>query len=46
MKRKIYQKLLEWKNNTLNVKPLMVLGVRQAGKTYIIDEICKNEFEN
>lgn len=46
MKRKIYQKLLEWKNNTLNVKPLMVLGVRQAGKTYIIDEFCKNEFEN
>lgn len=46
MKRKIYDKLLEWKNNTNNNKPLMVLGVRQSGKTYIIDEFCKNEFKN
>ena len=34
------------KNNTENIKPLMILGVRQSGKTYIIDEFCKNEFEN
>ncbi len=46
MKRKIYSKLLEWKNNTKNIKPLMVLGVRQAGKTYIIEEFCKNEYKN
>ena len=46
MKRKIYSKLLEWKNNTRNIKPLMVLGVRQAGKTYIIEEFCKNEYKN
>lgn len=46
MKRKIYDKLLEWKDNDNNIKPLMVLGVRQAGKTYIIDEFCKNEFKN
>ena len=37
MKRKIYEELLKWKNNTDNVKPLMVLGVRQSGKTYIIE---------
>lgn len=46
MKRKIYAKLLEWKNNTRNVKPLMVLGVRQSGKTYIIEQFCKNEYQN
>lgn len=46
MKRKIYDKLLEWKNNKPNKKPLMVLGVRQCGKSYIIDEFCKNEFYN
>lgn len=46
MKRKIYQEILNWKNNTNNKKPLMILGVRQAGKTYIIDEFCKNEFQN
>ena len=46
MKRKIYAKLLDWKNNTRNIKPLMVLGVRQAGKTYIIEKFCKNEYQN
>lgn len=44
MKRKIYNDLLEWKNETV-FKPLMILGVRQCGKTYIIDEFCKNEFK-
>ena len=46
MKRKIYDELLKWKNSTDNVKPLMVLGVRQSGKTYIINEFCKNEYSN
>lgn len=46
MKRKIYDKLLNWKNNNDNMKPLMLLGARQVGKTYIIDEFCRNEFEN
>lgn len=46
MKRKIYNKLLEWKNNSDNIKPLMILGARQVGKTYIINEFCKNEFKN
>ena len=46
MKRKIYDELLKWKNNTGSIKPLLVLGVRQSGKTYIIDKFCKNEFAN
>ena len=45
MKRKIYNDLLDWKNNTTSIKPLMVLGVRQSGKTYIIEEFCKSEFK-
>ena len=45
MKRKIYEDLINWKN-TKDFKPLVVLGVRQCGKTYIIDEFCKNEFKN
>ena len=44
MKRKIYNRLVEWKNNS-NKKPMMVLGVRQCGKTYIIEEFCKNEYK-
>ena len=46
MKRKIYNELLKWKNNTTNIKPLMLLGVRQSGKTFVIEEFCKNEFSN
>lgn len=43
MKRKIYNELIKWKNSD-NFKPLVLLGVRQCGKTYIIEEFCKNEF--
>lgn len=45
MKRKIYNDLLNWKENSINI-PLMIIGARQIGKTYIIKEFCKNEFEN
>ena len=45
MYRKIYKKLLEWKN-ALERKPLMLLGARQVGKTYIIEEFCKKNFDN
>ena len=44
MKRKIYKNLLNWKENSINI-PLMIIGARQIGKTYIIKEFCKNEFE-
>ena len=45
MKRKIYSKLIEWKNKKTH-KPLIVIGARQVGKTYTIEEFCKNEFKN
>ena len=45
MKRKLYSKLLEWKENRINM-PYMLIGARQTGKTYLITEFCKNEFEN
>ena len=45
MKRKIYEDLIKWKK-TKEFKPLMLLGVRQCGKTYIIEEFCKNEFKH
>ena len=46
MKRKIYDDLLQWKKDKVNKKPLMVLGVRQCGKTYIVEEFWKNEYNN
>lgn len=45
MKRKLYNELLDWKDNE-NRKPLMFYGARQIGKTYIIREFCRNEFKN
>ena len=45
MERKIYASLLEWKNSHMKM-PLMVIGARQVGKTYIIKEFCKKEFKD
>ncbi|MBQ8777618.1 MAG: ATP-binding protein [Treponema sp.] len=45
MLRKDYKKLLKWKNKTSR-KPLLVLGVRQCGKTYLVKEFGSKEFEN
>lgn len=45
MKRDLYKDLLNWKNNNIK-QPYMLVGARQTGKTYIIEEFCKNEFEN
>lgn len=44
MKRKIYSKLIEWKEGPSH-KPLILNGVRQCGKTYIMKEFGKNEFQ-
>lgn len=44
MYRKITKTLIEWKDNFK--KPLMLIGARQTGKTYIISEFCNQNFEN
>lgn len=45
MKRDIYQQLLAWKRSELR-KPLVLRGARQVGKTYILKEFAKNEYES
>lgn len=45
MKRKFYEQLLNWKNNNV-LTPLMVVGARQVGKTYLINEFCQKEFDD
>jgi predicted AAA+ superfamily ATPase len=45
MKRDIYENLTEWKNSDRR-KPLILRGARQVGKTYILKEFGKNEYEN
>ena len=45
MKRKIYAGLVNWKNKS-NRMPLIVNGARQVGKSYILQEFGKLEFDN
>lgn len=44
MYRKIEEELKKWKSDY--EKPLMLVGARQTGKTYILEEFCKNNFNN
>lgn len=44
MYRKIEEDLLKWKTDYK--MPLMLIGARQTGKTYILEEFCKNNFDN
>ena len=45
MERKIYQKLLDWKNSNSR-KPLILQGARQVGKTYIVNYFAGKEYVN
>ena len=45
MKRKIEAELMKWKN-AADRKPLILNGARQVGKTYILREFGKNNFQN
>lgn len=45
LKRKIEQKLIEWKN-TINHKPLIVKGCRQCGKTFSVIDFAKKNYKN
>jgi len=45
MKRKIEDTLLRW-NGQKKPLPLMLIGARQTGKTYILEEFCKRNFEH
>ena len=44
MYRKILEELKKW--NEEYKMPLMLIGARQTGKTYILEEFCKNNFDN
>lgn len=44
MYRIFEKKLINWKNSGME-KPLMVIGVRQIGKTYTIQKFIKENFE-
>lgn len=45
MFRKAYRKMEEWKDSKTR-KPLLLLGARQVGKTWLMKEFGMNEYEN
>jgi hypothetical protein len=45
LRRKIEDKLIEWKNKK-DKMCLVVKGARQVGKTYIIDQFARNNYKN
>ena len=46
LKRKIYSKLLEWKNGCGGTKAIMLEGARRIGKSTIVEEFAKKEYES
>lgn len=45
MERIIMQKLIDWKNSKYR-KPLILKGVRQVGKTWLLKEFAKGQYKN
>ena len=46
MKRKIYDRLLEWKRNEATGAAFMIDGARRVGKSYIAEAFAKNEYRS
>lgn len=46
IKRKIYDKILDWKENTKGSKALLIEGARRIGKSTVAEEIGKNEYKS
>ena len=45
MKRKIYDKLVKWKNSSKGKTALLIEGARRVGKSYIVQEFAKNNYK-
>ena len=46
MRRKIYDKLLQWKQEKNGKTALMIEGARRVGKSYIAQEFARNEYDS
>ena len=46
IKRKIYDKILEWKQSCNGSRALLIEGARRIGKSTIAEEIGKNEYKS
>ena len=45
-RRKIYDKLLEWKKEDRGTSAILINGARRVGKSYIAEEFGKREYRN
>lgn len=46
MKRKIYDKLLDWKKTSNGHSAVLIDGARRIGKSWIAEEFARNEYES
>ena len=46
MKRKIYNKLLQWKQQSNGRTAILIDGARRIGKSWIVEEFAKNEYKS
>ena len=46
MKRKIYKKLLEWKQKSNGKTALLIDGARRVGKSYIVEKFAKENYKS
>lgn len=46
MKRKIYDKLVQWKQEENGRTAILIDGARRVGKSYIAEEFAKNEYRS
>jgi len=46
MKRKIYDKLLDWKNTANGDTALLIDGARRVGKSYIAENFAKENYKS
>ncbi len=45
-KRKIYERILKWKQDSNGKSALMIQGARRIGKSTIVEEFAKNEYSS
>ena len=46
MKRKIYDKLVEWKADSRGTTALLVDGARRVGKSYIVEQFARENYRS
>ena len=46
MKRKIYDRLLDWKRESNGATALLIDGARRVGKSYVAEEFARREYRS